>query len=144
MKISWNSVRKRRVAFSLLEVMIALAIFFGCVFSILALVSSSLQAARSLQPMNMDARSAIAMLSLTNRLEAGPIPTEIIAAFEEENPGYTVGGEILEEATNGLFRVNFIVGGASKGSTKGPVTMRSSILLFRPLSQPSRLGSPRR
>lgn len=137
-------MRRRSAAFTLLEVMIALAIFFGCVFSILALVSRSLQAARGLQPMTMDARSAIAMLSLTNRLEEGPLPPEVVAQFEAENPGYTVMGNIYEEATNGLFRVDLTVGGASQGAKKVAVTMNSSILLFRPLSQPSRMGGMRR
>jgi hypothetical protein len=127
---------RESTAFSLLEVMIAIAIFFGCLFSILALVSRSLAGARSLEPVSMDARSAIAMLSLTNRLEEGPLPSEIIAAFEAENPGYTVMGDIFEERTNGLFRVNFVVGGASKGGTKGPVTMEASILLFRQPATP--------
>ena len=135
--------RTRNVAFSLLEVMIAIAIFFGCVFSILALVSRSLQAARGLQPMTMDARSAIAMLSLTNRLEEGPLAPEIIEAFEAENPGYTVTGYITEEATNGLFRIDLTVGGASQAKNVA-VTMNSSILLFRPNSQPGRMGSMRR
>jgi hypothetical protein len=131
-------------AFTLLEVMVAIAIFFGCVFAILALVSRSLANARGLEPVSMDARSAIAMLSLTNRLEEGPIPAEVVAAFEAENPGYTVGGDIFEERTNGLFRVNFIVGGASKGSSKGAVTMEASILLFRPQSSPGRTLGIRR
>ena len=138
MKIALLPNRKPATAFSLLEVMIAIAIFFGCVFAILALVSRSLAGARSLEPVSMDARSAIAMLSLTNRLEEGPLPPEIIAAFEAENPGCTVMGDIFEERTNGLFRVNFVVGGASKGTTKGAVTMEASILLFRPESQPGR------
>lgn len=122
-------------AFSLLEVMIAIAIFFSCVFAILALVSRGLAGARSLQPVSMDARSAIAMLSLTNRLEEGPLPPEIIDAFEAENPGCTIMGDIFEERTNGLFRVNFVVGGASKGG-KGAVTMEASILLFRQPATP--------
>lgn len=138
-------MRKRgAIAFTLLEVMIAIAIFFGCTFAILALVSRSLQAARSLQAVHMDASSAIAMLSLTNRLEEGPIPPEIIDAFQAENPNYTIMGEIVEVRTNGLFRVNFVVGGASGGIRKGPVTMNASVLLFRPMSQSRRLGGMRR
>lgn len=135
MKIGLSN--RRLTAFSLLEVMIAIAIFFSCVFAILALVSRSLAGARSLEPVSMDARSAIAMLSLTNRLEEGPLPPEIIAAFEAENPGCTIMGDIFEERTNGLFRVNFVVGGATKGGTKGAVTMEASILLFR---QPATTG----
>lgn len=140
MRISKGYQKRGRIAFTLLEVMIAIAIFFGCTFAILALVSRSLQAGRSLQAVHMDASSAIAMLSLTNRLEEGPIPPEIIAAFEAENPNYTITGEIVEVATNGLFRATFVVGGASGGYRKGPVTMTASVLLFRPMSQSSRLG----
>lgn len=132
-----RTTHRAAVAFTILEVMIALAIFFGCTFAILALVSRSLQAARGLQPITMDAGSAIAMLSLTNRLEEGPIPPEVIEAFQKDNPNFTIAGEIFEERTNGLFRVNFIVGGASGAFKKGPVTMHASILLFRPQSQPS-------
>lgn len=127
-----------RSAFSLLEVMVALGIFFMCVFSILALVSRSLQQARQLQPMHLDARTAIAMLSLTNRLEEGPLPPEIIAQYELAHPESTVMGEIYEVATNGLFRVDFTVGTA--GGNKKAATANSSILLFRPLSQTRRFG----
>ena len=133
--------RKSGTAFTLLEVMIAIAIFFGCTFAILSLVSRSLQAARALQAVTMDARSAIAMISLTNRLEAGPIPPEVIQAFQKENPNYTIGGEILEvPMRTNLFQINFIVGGASSGFRKGPRTMTASVLLFRPQSQPTRIG----
>jgi hypothetical protein len=134
----FNSERaypRRRNAFTILEVMIALAIFFGCVFGILALVAQSLRSARSLRPLNMDARSAIAMISMTNRLSEGPIPPEIIFAYEKENPGFILTGEIFEAETNGLFRVVFTVGTASSGSQKQAVTMTDEILLFSPLSQ---------
>jgi hypothetical protein len=127
-------------AFNLLEVMVAVAIFFMCIFSILALVSRSLKAARALQPIQVDARSAISFLSLTNRLEEGPLPPEVVMAFEKENPGSTVAGQIYEVATNGLFRIDFTVGGASGGEQKMAVTSDSSILLFRPLSASTRAG----
>ena len=133
--------RRSRTAFTLLEVMIAVAIFFGCTFAILALVSRSLQAARALQAVTMDARSAIAMISLTNRLEVGPIPPEIIDAFHKENPNYTITGEIFEvPMRTNLFQINFVVGGASGGFRKGPRTITASVLLFRPQSQPTRVG----
>lgn len=109
--------------------MIALAIFFMCVFSILGLVTRSLRQARELRPLEVDARSAIALLSLTNRLEEGPLPPEIVAQYELANPGATVAGQIYEVASNGLFRVDFTVGYA--GGNKKAVTTDSSILLFR-------------
>lgn len=133
-------------AFTILEVMIALAIFFACVFGILALMSQSLRAARTLRPVNIDARGAIAMLSLTNRLEEGPIPVEVKVAFEKENPGLIIEGEIYEFDTNGLFRVDFFVGGLSSGLIQKPITVTNSVLLYRGASQQTRTGPtiPRR
>ncbi len=139
--IHWKDCARTR-AFNLLEVMVATAIFFMCIFSILALVSRSLKQARALQPMQVDARAAIAFLSLTNRLEEGTLASEVVSAFERENPGFTVAGQIYEVATNGLFRIDFTVGGASGGEVKRAVTSDSSILLFRPLSASTRSGGP--
>ncbi len=130
----------RGSGFTILEVMIALAIFFACTFGILALVSQSLRQARALRPMNMDARSAIALLSLTNRLEEGPIPAEIITAFQQENPDFALMGEIRQVNTNGLFQVDFVVGSVSSGYERSAITMNSSVLLFRPYSQQTRIG----
>lgn len=127
-------MRSRR-AFTILEVMFALTIFFVCTFAILGLVSRSLKQARSLQPFEIDPLSALAELSLTNRLEEGAIGQlypEVIQHFEQEHPGYTVEGEITEVATNGLFQVDFIVGGLTV--SKQVVSSKSSALLFRPLS----------
>src|SRR6187402_2592433 len=95
--------RRSQCAFTILEVMIALAIFFACTFGILALVSQSLRQARALRAINMDARSAIALLSLTNQLAEGPIPPEIVDAFQRENPAFALMGEIRQVDTNGLF-----------------------------------------
>src|SRR6184192_2466516 len=83
--LSRKSVDRRRIcvrAFTLLEVMIAVSIFFMATFSILALVSRCLAQARALQPMQVDANMVAAELSLTNRLEEGQIPPEIIQHFE--------------------------------------------------------------
>jgi hypothetical protein len=113
--------------------MIALAIFFMCVFAILGLVSRSLSQARSLKPVEIDAMSALAELSLTNRLEEGPIPIEIIQDFEAMYPGYTIGGDITEILTNGYFRIDFYVGGLT--STKKGAATTMSAELFRPQSQ---------
>ena len=65
---------------------------------------------------------------------------EIVRAYENENPGYTIAGNVYEVATNGLFRIDFTVGGAS--SQNRAVTVESSILLFRPLSNTRRAGAP--
>jgi hypothetical protein len=128
-------------AFSLLEIMIAVSIFFMAVFAILGLMSRSLAQARGLQPMQVDAGSVAAELSLTNRLEEGPIPDEIIQHFQHMYPNYTCSGTITEVGTNGLFQVDLIVGGMNAG--KRVVTSESRILLFRPMSQSAANRIPR-
>ncbi|HUS37220.1 MAG TPA: prepilin-type N-terminal cleavage/methylation domain-containing protein [Verrucomicrobiae bacterium] len=116
-------------AFTLLEVMIAVAIFFMATFSILALVSRCLAQARALQPMQVDANMVAAELSLTNRLEEGPVPPEIIAHFEHLYPNYTATGFITEIGTNGFFQVDVEVAGLTSG--KHIANSKSTVYLFR-------------
>src|SRR6266481_10218981 len=59
------------LAFTLLEVMIALGIFFMAMFTILALVSNTLRNARALQEAEVDPGILAAQLSLTNRIFEG-------------------------------------------------------------------------
>lgn len=125
-------IRRDRTAFSLLEVMIALSIFFMAIFAILGLMSRSLAQARALQPMQVDAMTVAAELSLTNRLEEGPIPPEIIRHFEHMFPNYTCDGTIIEDRTNGLFKVSLQVAGLNSG--KHISVSSTEIFLFRPLS----------
>jgi hypothetical protein len=128
-------------AFTLLEVMIAVAIFFMATFSILALVSRCLAQARSLQPMQVDANMVAAELSLTNHLDEGPIPPEIIQHFEHLYPDYTCGGTITEIGTNGFFQVDIEVGGITSG--KHLTSSKNTVYLFRPDSRPRRGIAPR-
>ncbi|MGV3772303.1 MAG: type II secretion system protein [Verrucomicrobiales bacterium] len=138
---TWRQLRKRQMAFTLLEVMIAVSLFFMCVFAILGVVSRSLNQARNLTPFQVDANSALAELALTNRLEEGTLPIEIIQHFEEIHPGYTVEGTITEVATNGLFQVDLMVGGLT-GSRK-IVQSTTSAILWRPYSRPRGVGPGR-
>jgi hypothetical protein len=112
-------------AFTLLEVMIALGLFFMSVFAILGVVSQGLGAARSLQSEVPDAGSLAAELLLTDRLEEGWEEGD----FGEVHPDYLWRREITEVGTNGLFRVDFLIAGARGGQ---PVELRSSMLLWRP------------
>src|SRR5436305_14304483 len=57
--------------FSLLEVMIAMAVFFIVVFAVLGMVVQSLGAARALQRQQADCGMVASMLSLSNTLEEG-------------------------------------------------------------------------
>ena len=70
LKIGMRRGREQR-AFSLLEVMIAIGIFFMAVFAILGLVSSSLENARRLQRPIVDASPVAGYLLQTNVLVEG-------------------------------------------------------------------------
>ena len=129
------------LAFTLLEVMIAVAIFFMATFSILALVSRSLAQARSLQPMQVDANMVVAELSLTNRLEEGPIPDDIVQHLQHMYPDYTCEGTITEVGTNGFFQVEVHVSGVTAG--RHLLDSRNTNYLFRPMSQSRRGFAPR-
>src|SRR5687767_7255069 len=124
-----NEALTFRFAFTLLEVMIAVAIFFMATFSILALVSRCLAQARALQPMQVDANMVAAELSMTNRLEEGPIPPEIIKRFEHLYPNYTATGYITEVGTNGFFQVDVEVAGLTSG--RHMANSKSTVYLFR-------------
>ena len=117
-------------AFSLLEVMIAMGIFFVAIFGILELTSQNLVAARRLQRHEVDITSLAGQLSLTNRLEEGAESGD----FGEMFPGCSWTREVTEVSSNGLFRVDFTLHEPTS-VRKGPLTERHlSILLFRPLS----------
>src|ERR1035441_10846075 len=65
-----NSIAARR-AFTLLEVMIAIAIFFVASFAILGLISSSLANVRRLQRPSVDDSPVLARYAATNSLVEG-------------------------------------------------------------------------
>lgn len=116
--------RWRTEAFSLLEVMIAVFIFFMAVFSILELVSQNLRAARLLQSDGPNAGILAGELSLTNRLEEGSDSGD----FGELYPAYSWSRDVFETSSNGLFQVDFVVFRQSQ------IDSTMSILLFRPES----------
>ena len=123
-------------AFTLLEVMIAVAVFFIAVFAILDLTSRCLRSARALQAPRVDASSLAAELSLTNRLVEGVESGD----FGDLYRGYTWSRETRLEATNGLYRVDFSVFSPS-GKSRLETTM--SLLLFRPDSVAGARGRTR-
>src|SRR5688572_14984674 len=92
-------------AFSLLEVMLAIGIFFIAIFAILGMMSNWLNAARSLQDTQVDASDLAAELSITNRLDEGVESGD----FGDLHPGYEWTRETILVGTNGLFRVDFRV-----------------------------------
>jgi prepilin-type N-terminal cleavage/methylation domain-containing protein len=122
-----------RAGFSLLEVMIALAIFFMAAFAILQSTSQSLGAARMLKQSTPDALSLIAELSLTNRLEEGVVEGD----FGDLYPDFKWRRETVLVATNGLFQIDFKITGFLG---KRAVESSSSLLLWRPDSRTSSYG----
>jgi Tfp pilus assembly protein PilV len=118
--------RGGRRAFSLLEVMIAIGIFFMCIFVILSLVSSSLKNARRLERPMVDAAMLASELSLTNQI----VETSQSGDFGKLYPGYTWTADISEVLTNRLFQVDYVV---ERNDTKEAV-QKMSVLFYRPKS----------
>jgi Tfp pilus assembly protein PilV len=125
MKTDFQSGGKNQWAFSLMEVMIAMGIFFMSVFVILSLVSSSLQNARRLQRPMVDAAMIASELSLTNKL----VEVSQSGDFGKAYPGYTWTADINEVMTNKLFQVDYQVFNDKKMSVQ-----KMSVLFFRPQS----------
>lgn len=127
--------RGRRGAFSMLEVVIASAVFFTVAFSVLALVTTSLAAARKLQLRQPDAGMLAAALSMTNILLEGRESGDFEDIAPKLYPGYAWSREVVERYSNSLFEVTFTVYNKSQ---KGPSQTETTILMFRPGSPPGR------
>lgn len=131
-------VGHRHAAFTLLEVMIAVAIFFVAIFAILELVSQNLRHVQNLQKPQVDIASLAVELSLTNSLEESFESGD----FGDLYPNTSWTREIYEAGTNGLFGVDFVVT-EDKGGR--PVETKLTILLYRPNSeglQNAEIGRP--
>ena len=118
-----RGVRLSRPGFTLIEVMIALGIFFMAAFSILALVSNSLRNARRLQDSQVDASMLAAQVMLTNRLYEGTESGD----FGDAYPDYSY-EQVNTPVTNGLWQVDFFV--RHRGTES-----KMSIFVFSPDSQ---------
>jgi hypothetical protein len=128
--------RGSRAAFTILEVIIACALFFMVMFAILGMVSQGLVGAKSLQQRQPDAGLLAAELTLTNQLFEGTESGDFEQLYPGVYPGYTWTRDIIEEGSNGLFRVTFSIHGGGGKNKKGAETVTSSILLWRPNSPP--------
>ncbi len=105
--------RSRIAAFSLVEVMVALAIFFMAVFTILGLLSTVLSNARALQNRKPADAGMVAayLLSVTNQLTEGlqSGTFEDFGDFGNEYSNYEWTFDAQPVETNGLWRVDCIV-----------------------------------
>ena len=125
-------------AFTLLEVVFAIGIFFTAVFFILQLTTQQLKAAKTLQSLDMDIRLLPSLITMTNQLYEGPLPPEIKMAFEHlangeyknrQREGFSCDGEVFPYVTNGMFQINYVVRWQQNGRLK---ESRNSLLLWRP------------
>ena len=98
-----------RRGFSLLEVMIAIGVFFMGVFAILGLVSSSLENARRLQRPLMDASAVASWLSQTNQLVEGTYSVNLGDLLGNAYNNYDCTYVVQEVGTNKLFEVDYVV-----------------------------------
>ena len=132
MKLRFNNTSRRChaheaprgliVAFTLLEVMIAVAIFFTCMFAVLGVMSQGLSAARALQHSGPTAGMVASEFSMTNKLEEGWEQDN----FDDPYQDYTWGRQVTFYASNGLFQVDYAV------TRDGQLDSTISFLLYRP------------
>jgi len=118
-------------AFSLLEVMVAIVIFFMGTFAILGLVSTSLGNARRLQRPIVDAGLVASELVLTNKLTEGIYTGNLSEFLGKSAQDYSFTYVVEEAQTNKLFKVDIILQDDAHGRA---VVSKVSLLLFRPQS----------
>ena len=112
-------------AFTLLEVLIAMALFFMAVFAILDCTMQGLRAARSLDRNAPDVGLVVWQLMVTNRLDMDTASGD----FDKPYEGFRWEWERQEEGTNGLFGFNVFIHGDMDGR---PYESRTRLLLWRP------------
>ena len=123
-------------AFSLLEVTIAMGIFFMATFSILEVVSQNLRAVNSLNQVGPTAGMVAAeQLLMTNKLSEGSQSGD----FGDLYPDFSWMYDIRMHGTNGLFQADIVV------MKRNDVYSKQSILLYSAESaQNPGSGSPGR
>src|SRR5271168_86440 len=123
--------KSSRRAFSLLEVMIAIGIFFVGSFAILSLISQSLSNAQRLKHPLVDASAILSQLSLTNQFVEGTYSGNLGDILGKDYADFNWQGEITEVRTNHLYNADFVIFNVK--NNRDPVA-RTSALFFRPQS----------
>ncbi|MBM3877534.1 MAG: hypothetical protein FJ386_12585 [Verrucomicrobia bacterium] len=107
--------------------MIAILIFFLCIFGILELVAQNLRVARSLQKTRPNVSILPAKFGNTNVFQEGTFDIPI-----DEYPNTHGTAVVTEVATNGLFKVEFLL---VDSGVNPPVQETLVALFYRPASQ---------
>ena len=121
------------IAFTLLEVMIACAIFFMVAFALLELVTRGLSGAKALQQREPDPGIILAALSLTNTMEEGSMSGNYEDIAPGMYPGHRWEAFIQEVGSNGLFQIDVMTYNERRRA-QNPTTIVG--LFFRPASKP--------
>jgi prepilin-type N-terminal cleavage/methylation domain-containing protein len=132
-----NSIAARR-AFTLLEVMIAIAIFFVASFAILGLISSSLANVRRLQRPSVDASPVLARYAATNSLVEGTYRGSLgdPELLGKDYRDYNWTADIEEVASNHLYSVVCVI---MPANGRHEVISHLSTVLYKPQSPPGSL-----
>ena len=134
-------------AFTLLEVMIAMAIFFMAIFAILGLVSQNLQIARGLSLGEVDISTVAVELTLQTLTNREMSEGYVSGDFGETFPGATWGANLYLVSSNagglatrssggGLYQADIIITWPQNRLLK---ERQTSVLLYRP-NLGSRMG----
>jgi type II secretion system protein I len=131
MKLNISSTGGR--GFTLLEVMIAIAIFFAASFAILGLVSSSLNNVRRLQKPTVDATPVLAIWSATNSLIEGHYHGSLSDdnLLGKDYRDYNWDLDIVEIASNHLYSLDCII---TPSNGKHEVISHMNTVCYKPLS----------
>jgi hypothetical protein len=127
-----------RSAFSLLEVMVAIAIFFVAAFAILGLVSTSLDSVRRIERPSVDASPVLARYAATNSLVEGVYQGSLgdpeLLGKDYRDYNFAVG--IEEIRSNHLYSVHCVI---TSAAGKRQVVSDMTTILYRPHSPPGSL-----
>ncbi len=124
---------QEEMAFTLIEVMIAVTIFFMAMFTILGVLSASLHAASVLRNNGPSPAMVAAQLSLTNKMSEGSDSGNF--GDIDEYKDYRWQSETRLAATNGLYEVDIFV-----FNPGGRLDSSLATLFYRPDSQSGHLG----
>jgi prepilin-type N-terminal cleavage/methylation domain-containing protein len=137
MKIGKSKSAGRQAAFTLMEVMIAIAVFCIGVFAILGLVASVMRGARLLDKPMVDAGVVASQIAGTNSIVEIQGASGDLSDFLGDNyKGYEYVYGIVEVQSNHLYQSEILLTSDAPGK---PVISKMDILLFRPLSPPGSL-----
>lgn len=126
-----QAIPLRQSGFTLMEVMIAMSIFFISIFAILELTSRSLNMARGLQHTHADPAILAAEITLETELEEGSESGDFGDMYPNASWERLVTPVEIDGEPIGLYQVDFLV---TELVGRKRVQSQLSILLYRPQS----------